>query len=53
MSERVYMDKASPAGRLVGGDCWTPDTTDYDGKPLTIKNGPNAGQPTVKYQLHL
>ncbi len=39
----------TPVGRLVQGDCFEPQTTDSEGKPLLIKNGPNAGQPRVDY----
>lgn len=39
----------SPQGRLVQGDCWEPQTKDQQGAPLTIKTGPNAGQPTQKW----
>ena len=34
-----------PVGRLVEGSLYRAQTTDMDGKPLTFKNGPNAGQP--------
>lgn len=39
----------TPVGRLVQGDCFEPQTTDAEGKPLVVKNGPNAGQPRVEY----
>ena len=39
----------SPAGRMVWGSLYKPQTTDYDGKPLVTKTGPNAGQPRVDY----
>lgn len=39
----------TPVGRMVMGSLYKPQTTDADGKPLTIKSGPNAGQPQVKY----
>lgn len=39
----------SPVGRLVWGSLYEPQTTDYDGKPLTTKTGPNAGKPRVDY----
>lgn len=38
-----------PTGRQVGGDLYTPQTKDLDGRPLVIKSGPNVGQPTVRY----
>jgi len=39
----------TPVGRLVQGDCFEPQTTDAEGNPLVIKNGPNAGKPRVDY----
>jgi hypothetical protein len=39
----------SPRGRLVQGDPFEPQTTDQNGAPLTIKTGPNAGQPTKRW----
>lgn len=39
----------SPVGRLVQGDAFEPQTKDSQGAPLTVKTGPNAGQPTQKY----
>lgn len=44
-----YVEILTPVGRMVQGDCFKPDTTDADGNPLTIKSGPNMGQPTQKY----
>ena len=42
-----------PIGRLVGGSVSKARDKDADGKPYTIKTGPNAGQPTVKYYIAL
>lgn len=39
----------SPVGRIVMGSLYNADNTDAEGKPLVIKNGPNAGQPRVNY----
>lgn len=39
----------SPKGRFVQGDAFEPQTKDQQGNPLTIKTGPNAGQPTQRY----
>lgn len=40
----------SPVLRLVQGDAFEPQTKDaVTGLPLTVKTGPNAGQPTQKY----
>jgi len=41
----------SPRGRLVQGDAFEAQTTDQNGVPLTIKQGPNAGQPTKKWYM--
>jgi len=38
-----------PRGRFVQGDAFEPQTTDQQGAPLTIKTGPNAGQPTKRW----
>lgn len=37
-----------PVSRLVQGDLVKMQDTDADGKPLTIKNGPNTGKPTKR-----
>lgn len=49
MSTRI--DILTPVGRLVQGDCYTPNKTDAEGKPLVVKHGPNAGQPREDYYL--
>lgn len=38
-----------PIGRLVWGSLYKAETTDYDGNPLTIKTGPDAGKQTQRY----
>jgi hypothetical protein len=38
-----------PIGRLVWGSCYEAQTKNFDGTPLVIKTGPDAGKPTVKY----
>jgi hypothetical protein len=38
-----------PVGRLVEGDVHEGQTTDANGRPLTIKSGVNAGQPKTEY----
>lgn len=39
----------TPVGRIVWGDLYDPQTKDFDGKPLTTKTGPQAGQARVDY----
>jgi hypothetical protein len=47
MAQRTNI--TSPVGRIVMGSLYDPNTTDAEGKPLTIKSGPNAGQNRVNY----
>ena len=39
----------SPVGRLVAGSLYKARTTDFDGNPLKVKTGPNAGQDRKDY----
>ena len=41
----------SPVGRLVWGSLYKAITTDYDGKPLVVKSGVDAGKPTQRYDF--
>lgn len=41
----------TPVGRLVGGSLYTGKDTNYDGEPLTYKNGPKAGQPRTDFSF--
>lgn len=43
----------TPVGRLVQGSLYEPQTTDAEGKPLTIRSGVNAGQPRVDFYFGL
>lgn len=43
----------TPVGRLVAGNPFEGQDKDAEGKPLTVKNGPNAGQPRVDYYMGL
>lgn len=43
----------TPVGRLVRGSLYTPNDKDFDGKPLVVKTGANAGQARVDYFLAL
>lgn len=40
-----------PPGRLVMGSLYKPREKDAEGKPLTIKSGPNAGQPRTEFSF--
>lgn len=40
-----------PEGRLVQGDAFDPRTKDKMGAPLTVKTGPNMGQPTKNWVI--
>ncbi len=51
MSNNSKVDILFPVGRLVYGDLYTPNTTDYQGNPLTVKTGANAGQPTSRFEF--
>lgn len=41
----------TPVGRLVWGSLYVPRDKDAEGKPLVIKTGPSAGQPTKKWDF--
>lgn len=43
----------TPVGRIVYGSVSKPQTKDAEGKPLVIKNGPDAGKPTQRYAFGL
>jgi len=43
----------SPVGRIVEGNLYTPNSTDFDGNPLVVKNGSNAGQPRKDFYFAL
>lgn len=43
------IDILFPEGRLVMGSAYKPRDKDAEGKPLLIKNGPDAGKPRVDY----
>lgn len=46
---KLLLEGTTPIGRLVQGDCHTPNDKDMHGQPLTVKNGPNKGQPRAEY----
>jgi hypothetical protein len=43
----------SPVGRMVWGSLYEPNTKDFDGNPMTIKKGVDAGKPTQRYEFGL
>lgn len=43
----------SPVGRIVAGSLYKANDKDFDGKPLVVKTGQNAGQPRVSYYIGL
>lgn len=47
--ERVKL--LTPVGRMVWGNLYEPRTKDAEGNALTVKSGPNAGQPRVDYSF--
>lgn len=47
MSQAVNF--TTPVGRLVAGSIYKAGDKDAEGRPLTVKHGPNAGQPRVDY----
>jgi hypothetical protein len=44
-------DFTSPVGRFVWGSLYEPQTKDFDGNPMTVKSGPDAGKPTQRYEF--
>jgi len=46
MSQQLF---TTPVGRIVLGSLYKANTTDAEGKPLLVKNGPNTGQPRIQY----
>lgn len=43
----------TPTGRMVWGSLYEPRDKDFDGNPLVIKNGPDAGKPTKRWEFGL
>lgn len=41
----------SPPGRIVWGSLYDPNTKDFDGNPMAIKKGVDAGKPTQRYEF--
>lgn len=53
MSQQNSAPTITLAGRLIAGDVVRGKTEDADGRPLMIKNGPNAGQPRTEWYAGL
>ena len=51
MSEPITL--TTPVGRIVQGEPFKPQTKDAEGRPLVVKTGPNAGQPTTRHFIGL
>ena len=51
MSEAISL--LTPIGRMVAGSMYKPNDKAFDGSPLVVKSGPNAGQPRVEYYFGL
>lgn len=49
MSEVINI--TTPVGRLVFGSLYRANNKDYEGNPLVVKTGPNAGQPRSEYSF--
>jgi len=49
----MTVDFLTPVGRLVQGDVFNPQDKDPEGRPLTIRTGPNAGQQKVQYFIRV
>lgn len=41
----------TPTGRLLWGNLYEPKTEDFEGNPMLIKSGPDAGKPTQAYEF--
>lgn len=53
MTQQQQHPTITVGGRLVGGDVVNGKTEDSEGRPLLIKNGPNAGQPRSEWYVGL
>lgn len=49
MADLQAVGVLTPVARVVQGSIYEAQTVDQSGKPLLIKNGPNAGQPTKRW----
>jgi hypothetical protein len=51
MAKDNALELMLPVGRLVGGSLVKAKTEDWEGRPLVIKTGPNAGQPRSTFDF--
>ena len=49
MTQQQSVFFTTPVGRIVRGNLYEPQDKDLDGRPLVIKNGPDAGKPRKDY----
>lgn len=49
MATNTAISVLFPTGRIVQGNLYKAQDKDADGKPMTVKSGPNQGKPTVQY----
>jgi hypothetical protein len=52
LSKAVEFDPGI-VGRMVWGSLYKPNTKDFDGNPMTIKKGVDAGKPTQRFEFGL
>jgi hypothetical protein len=50
---KTAVELTTPPGRFVFGDLYEPETEDFDGNPLVIKNGVDKGKPTQLFVIGL
>jgi hypothetical protein len=50
---KTAVELTTPPGRFVFGDLYDPETEDFDGKPMVVKNGVDKGKPTQLYVIGL
>jgi hypothetical protein len=53
LSNSKAVEFTSPVGRIVWGSLYEPNTKDFDGNPLVVKKGVDAGKPTQRYEFGL
>lgn len=51
MSNNQAIPFTTPTGRLLWGNLYEPKTEDFEGNPMLIKSGPDAGKPTQAYEF--